>query len=154
MTLRLEAAGVDLIELSGGTFESLHVFNPKESTAKREAFFIEFADRIRPHLTKAKLCVTGGFRSLDGMTRALQERSTDMIGLARPLAAEPRLTADLIAGRTKAAKPNLIDDKVFTGAAIAQIADIGAGRVPVDLSNEEVAKTWTVALFGNPPVEK
>jgi 2,4-dienoyl-CoA reductase-like NADH-dependent reductase (Old Yellow Enzyme family) len=66
MAARLEAAGVDLLELSGGTYESMAFAHKKESTRKREAFFIEFADRLRPHLKDAKLCVTGGFRSLDG----------------------------------------------------------------------------------------
>jgi 2,4-dienoyl-CoA reductase-like NADH-dependent reductase (Old Yellow Enzyme family) len=66
MATRLEGAGVDLIELSGGTYESMAFMHKKESTKKREAFFIEFADRIRPNLKTAKLCVTGGFRSLEG----------------------------------------------------------------------------------------
>lgn len=41
MVIRLEAAGVDLIELSGGTYECLVFSHMKESTKKREAFFIE-----------------------------------------------------------------------------------------------------------------
>jgi 2,4-dienoyl-CoA reductase-like NADH-dependent reductase (Old Yellow Enzyme family) len=43
MVYRLEAAGVELIELSGGTYESLQITHRKESTRKREAFFIEYA---------------------------------------------------------------------------------------------------------------
>jgi 2,4-dienoyl-CoA reductase-like NADH-dependent reductase (Old Yellow Enzyme family) len=43
MATRLEAAGVDLIELSGGTYESFGFNHKKESTVKREAFFIECA---------------------------------------------------------------------------------------------------------------
>jgi 2,4-dienoyl-CoA reductase-like NADH-dependent reductase (Old Yellow Enzyme family) len=66
MATRLEASGVDLLELSGGTYESMAFAHTKESTRKREAFFIEFADRIRPNLKHAKLCVTGGFRTLKG----------------------------------------------------------------------------------------
>jgi 2,4-dienoyl-CoA reductase-like NADH-dependent reductase (Old Yellow Enzyme family) len=146
MIFRLEAAGVDIIELSGGTFESFGFFHKKESTKKREAFFIEFAERIRPHLTKAKLCVTGGFRSLEGMTRAVQERSTDLIGLARPLTAEPRLCADLIAGRTTAAKASRLDDSLSVSASYRQIVDIGAGRAPADLSNEDVANAIIASL--------
>jgi hypothetical protein len=91
------------------------------------------------------------------MARALQEGSTDMIGLARPLTAEPHFCADLIAGRTTTAKPNLVDDKLSTGASIAQIADIAAGRPPADLSKEDVAKAMTATLLGQvvkPPVEK
>lgn len=44
MAVRLEAAGVDLIELSGGTYESLGFHHKKDSTKKREAFFIEYVE--------------------------------------------------------------------------------------------------------------
>jgi 2,4-dienoyl-CoA reductase-like NADH-dependent reductase (Old Yellow Enzyme family) len=43
VALRLEAAGVDFIELSGGTYEDLVIYHKKESTRRREAFFIEYA---------------------------------------------------------------------------------------------------------------
>jgi 2,4-dienoyl-CoA reductase-like NADH-dependent reductase (Old Yellow Enzyme family) len=58
----LEAAGLDLIELSGGTYESMAFEHKRDSTKKREAYFIEFAQQIRPTLKKTVLCVTGGFR--------------------------------------------------------------------------------------------
>jgi hypothetical protein len=41
MAIRLEAAGVDLIELSGGTYESTAFRHATDSTKAREAFFIE-----------------------------------------------------------------------------------------------------------------
>jgi 2,4-dienoyl-CoA reductase-like NADH-dependent reductase (Old Yellow Enzyme family) len=41
MAVRLEAAGVDIIELSGGTYENLVFVHKKESTRKREAYFVE-----------------------------------------------------------------------------------------------------------------
>lgn len=43
----LERDGVDLIELSGGTYEGSGFKHRKESTVKRESFFLEFADEIR-----------------------------------------------------------------------------------------------------------
>lgn len=42
-----ERDGVDLIELSGGTYEGTGFKHRKESTVKRESFFLEFADEIR-----------------------------------------------------------------------------------------------------------
>lgn len=60
----LEEAKVDLIELSGGVYESLAFEHLKESTKKREAFFLEFASRIVPHVKKSRVVVTGGFRTL------------------------------------------------------------------------------------------
>ena len=59
-------------------------------TRKREAYFIEYADKARA-ICQATLVVTGGFRSGAGMANALQSGSTDMIGLARPLAVYPDL---------------------------------------------------------------
>lgn len=59
---QLDEAGLDLIELSGGSYESLAFSHQKESTKNREAFFIEFAEKVRPQLKNAVLCVTGGFR--------------------------------------------------------------------------------------------
>jgi len=51
-----------LIELSGGSYESMAFEHKKESTKARESFFIEFAEKMKPMLKKAVLCTTGGFR--------------------------------------------------------------------------------------------
>lgn len=50
MAVRLESAGVDLIELSGGTYESMAFSHKKDSTKKREAFFIEYVYALFLHL--------------------------------------------------------------------------------------------------------
>jgi len=57
----LEDNKFDFVELSGGTYESLAFGHKRESTKKREAFFMEFADLIAPVLTKTK---TYGMRLL------------------------------------------------------------------------------------------
>lgn len=41
MAIWLESAGVDIIELSGGTYESTAFRHVTDSTKAREAFFIE-----------------------------------------------------------------------------------------------------------------
>ncbi|KAF9893418.1 hypothetical protein FE257_010730 [Aspergillus nanangensis] len=89
--LRLEMAGVDFVDLSGGTFEKRAFHHVKESTRRREAYFIEFAERIRPLLKRTKVFVTGGLRTAGGMVRAVQGGSCDGVGIGRPLAAEPWL---------------------------------------------------------------
>lgn len=43
---KLEQAGMHLIELSGGTYESMAFDHKKESTKRREAYFIEFAEQL------------------------------------------------------------------------------------------------------------
>jgi 2,4-dienoyl-CoA reductase-like NADH-dependent reductase (Old Yellow Enzyme family) len=40
------------------------------------------------------------------MEQALQEGSTDLVGLARPLCSEPFLIRDMIEGKSEGAKPN------------------------------------------------
>jgi hypothetical protein len=82
------------------------------------------------------------------MSKALEERSTDMIGLARPLVAEPRFCADLLAKRTSAAKPNLVEESLQSGAAIRQIPVIANGHEPQDLSDPRIAKEMEAELRG------
>jgi len=94
----LEQAGINLVEISGGTYESPAMVGhrQKESTRKREAYFLEYAEKVR-HVAGVPLVVTGGFRSGSAMRRALQGGATDMIGMARPLAVSPDFPNDLLA---------------------------------------------------------
>lgn len=91
--------GVDLIEISGGTYESAAMMgaNQSESTRAREGYFLAFAESVRQKV-KCPLVVTGGFRTLAGMERALRENQTDFIGMARPLAVDPSLCNKLLRG--------------------------------------------------------
>ncbi|HEY8208082.1 MAG TPA: NADH:flavin oxidoreductase/NADH oxidase family protein, partial [Myxococcaceae bacterium] len=91
----LEAEGVDLVELSGGTYESAAMVlggreDVQESTRHREAYFVDFAERARTR-TPLPLMVTGGFRTAAGMADAVSSRAVDVVGLARPMALEPDL---------------------------------------------------------------
>ena len=80
----LEKNGVDFIELSGGGLE--HFEHKRESTRKREAFFLEFAESIAPLLSRMRLYITGGFKTAGAMVQALD--IVDGVGLGRPLAQE------------------------------------------------------------------
>lgn len=103
----LEAEGIDLLEISGGTYEAAAMFAeqaPRESTRRREAFFLEYAEQVRAR-TRLPLMVTGGFRSRAAMEEALQGGAVDLIGLARPLAVTPDLPARLLRGELDAAPP-------------------------------------------------
>lgn len=61
----------------------------KDSTIKREAFFVEFVDAIRPHLKNVVIYITGGFRTAPAMVKAVEDKTTDGVGLGRPSTAEP-----------------------------------------------------------------
>jgi len=95
----LAEAGIDLVEISGGTYESPAMVGPKrrESTLAREAYFLEFAERVRREV-EVPIAVTGGFRTAAGMRAALSSGATDLVGLARALAVDPQLPAKILAG--------------------------------------------------------
>ncbi|WP_306115633.1 MULTISPECIES: NADH:flavin oxidoreductase/NADH oxidase family protein [unclassified Roseovarius] len=98
----LEEAGIDLIELSGGTYEQMSFVNgtpdePRESTKRREAYFLDYAREVR-QAVKVPIVVTGGFRSLPAMEHAIAQDGIDLIGLARPLCVHPDAAAHLLGG--------------------------------------------------------
>ena len=91
----LQDGGVDLIEISGGTYEQpkllgiegLEAEEPQavaETTLAREAYFVDFAKAMKNELS-VPLMVTGGFRSSSAMEQAIKSGAADVIGLARPL---------------------------------------------------------------------
>jgi len=98
---QIAVEGIDLIEISGGTYESPAMVGHrvKESTRKREAYFLGYAEKVR-HRVETPLVVTGGFRSGPAMLEALNSGATDFIGLGRPLAIEPDLPERLMADPT------------------------------------------------------
>jgi len=102
--------GIDLLEISGGTYEQLSLLgidSPDEphkarGTREREAYFLDYATAIRGS-ARVALAVTGGFRTPDAMRAALAKGLVDVIGLARPLCVEPALSARLLAGSSESA---------------------------------------------------
>ncbi|MBL4684358.1 MAG: NADH:flavin oxidoreductase/NADH oxidase family protein [Nannocystaceae bacterium] len=134
----LEKEGVDLLEISGGSYEKPAMMGSeqRESTRAREAFFLEYAERIRKEVT-LPLMVTGGFRSRAAMNAALESGATDVIGLARPLAVDPDLLGRLVRGETDVARQHtlrtgvrLFDDLLQLQWYQRQLARMGAGHEP------------------------
>lgn len=135
----LNQEGIDLLEISGGTYESPAMSDggASESTRLREAFFLDFAERVRA-VTSVPLLVTGGFRSATAMTEAISRGDTDLVGLARPLALEPTLPEALL-GHPESARSTFelkkIGIKKLDSAADLwwtqhQIQRLGAGKDP------------------------
>jgi 2,4-dienoyl-CoA reductase-like NADH-dependent reductase (Old Yellow Enzyme family) len=134
----LDALGVDFIEISGGTYEAPAMTGVKQSTRAREAYFLEFAEKVRGEV-KTALMVTGGFRTRAGMDAALQSGACDLIGIARPLAVETDAPNNLVAGQDVkyAVKPIKTGIKPFDNMGVmeiiwyaAQFKTIGAGKTP------------------------
>jgi len=147
----LASAGIDLIEVSGGTYEAPVMTEGAGKTGAGEAYFIEYAERLRKRVG-VPIVLTGGFRSGPAMSRALASGATDMIGLARPLAIYPDLPNRLLADPTTSitlphpsTHVGVIDRYTALGLTWyeAQIARIARGLPPrPDLS------AWSaIALF-------
>jgi 2,4-dienoyl-CoA reductase-like NADH-dependent reductase (Old Yellow Enzyme family) len=106
----LEAAGIDLLEISGGTYEQPKMMGIAglepvtgalpASTVAREAYFLDFASAMRARI-KMPLLVTGGFRSRLAMEQALQSGAADVIGLARPMCVETDAPRKVLEGKAE-----------------------------------------------------
>ena len=104
----LEQAGVDLIEISGGTYEQPKLMGIEgieaveeqhvaRSTMMREAYFVDFALAMQQKVS-IPLMVTGGFRRRAAMEQAIEGGGADLVGLGRPLCVMTDAPAQLLAG--------------------------------------------------------
>ena len=98
--------GVDLVEISGGTYEQPKMLQfeglePAEeikvraSTREREAYFLAFAAELAEQ-ADVPLMVTGGFRTASGMAEAVRMDGISAIGIGRPLCGDPHCVAKLL----------------------------------------------------------
>lgn len=86
----LSTEGLDLIEVSGGSYESPAMMGSASArTLAREAYFLEYARTVRAAAGDVPLAVTGGFRSRQAMEDALNSGDCDLVGLGRPTATTP-----------------------------------------------------------------
>ena len=115
----LDAASIDLIEISGGTYEQPSMTGAvsedsgntplvSKASLARESYFASFGPEMRKHLKHAKMMVTGGFRSAQGMADAIANDGFAVVGLARPLCLAPDAPAALLRGdRVDLVQPDL-----------------------------------------------
>lgn len=149
----LDAEGIDLLEISGGTYESARMFDePDSSTSQREAFFLDYAQRVR-EISHVPLLVTGGFRTRAGMEAALSSGALDVVGMARPLAAEPDLPRRILAQQSERAQsPRLslgskqLDPLLQAAWYQAQFARMAKGKAP----NPKLSRWLAFALYFSP----
>ncbi|MEL6865201.1 MAG: NADH:flavin oxidoreductase/NADH oxidase family protein [Bacteroidota bacterium] len=140
----LDAEKIDLLEISGGTYKRLVFFTlnsakQKTSTREREAYFLDFAQKVRAE-SDMPLAVTGGFRSRAFVDQVLQNGELDFIGMARPFLTAPQKVADFLKGDL-AQFENLIirtgvpllEDSAEGGFYAKQILRLANGQ-PVDLN--------------------
>ncbi|PHH64297.1 hypothetical protein CDD81_4781 [Ophiocordyceps australis] len=138
LSIQLEHHGFDFIEISGGTFEKFEFKHKRESTRKREAFFLEFAEMILPCLHQTRVYVTGGLRSAAAMAEALA--TVDGIGIGRPCCHEPDIGQKLLSGTSKSAASTLIGSDelgIDILACGAQMGLISLDKQPLDFGRED-----------------
>ena len=89
---KLSDAGIDAIEVSGGTSASGRK-NPvrmKINAPEKEAYHLDAATQVKASVT-CPVMVVGGFRSYEVAEKAVAEQGMDYIALCRPLIREPHL---------------------------------------------------------------
>tara|TARA_B110000090_G_C13374374_1_gene443339 strand:- start:624 stop:1838 length:1215 start_codon:yes stop_codon:yes gene_type:complete len=133
----LSKEGIDLIEISGGTYEVPAMMGKKmKSTKKREAYFLDYIKKARK-ITETPLLLTGGFRTTAIMEEAIASNDLDIVGIARPFAVFPNLVNDLFTKK----QSNFSTDIQKTGVKgidgsmniiwyEAQLKLIGTGKTP------------------------
>jgi 2,4-dienoyl-CoA reductase-like NADH-dependent reductase (Old Yellow Enzyme family) len=130
----LQEDGIDLVEISGGSYESRVMLDKVENT--REAFFLEYAKKARTEVD-IPMMVTGGFRARSIMEDALSSGALDVVGMARPFTNNPNVARDLLDGRTeRASDPPVMPGLGRLGGtseammSVAQMRLIAKGKSP------------------------
>ncbi len=134
----LSEAGIDLIEISGGTYEApaMMMGNRKQSTKEREAYFIDYIEKARK-VTKTPLMLTGGFRTVSVMQDAIASEKLDVVGLARPYCLFPSIGNEILNESRSTFPVNInktgvkgIDGMMNIIWYEAQIKRLGLGKLP------------------------
>ena len=112
----LEKHEFDFVELSGGTYQELAFTHKRESTREREAFFLDFAEKIAPAMSKTKVYVTGGLRTVGAMVNALE--SVQGIGLGRPVCHDIDLPEKILSGQVDSAILTRVGDDDFGASSM------------------------------------
>jgi 2,4-dienoyl-CoA reductase-like NADH-dependent reductase (Old Yellow Enzyme family) len=144
----LSTEGIDLIEISGGTYEAPAMMGKrKESTVKREVYFLDYIEKARK-ITDTPLMLTGGFRTASVMRDAVASNQLDMVGIARPFTIYPNIGHELFDNSrmtfpTDTQKTGVkgIDGFMNIIWYEAQIKRIGQGKTP-----DPGLSAWSVFL--------
>ncbi|MES2319164.1 MAG: NADH:flavin oxidoreductase/NADH oxidase family protein [Pseudomonadota bacterium] len=133
----LAGLGVDLVELSGGSYEAPAMQGQTRDgrTLAREAYFLEFAQDIAAVATMPVM-VTGGIRRLEIVNKVLAS-GVAMAGLGTALAVNPALPQAWRADRGAVAELPAVAWKNKTMAALAtmavvkhQLQRVSMGKLP------------------------
>ncbi len=145
----LNGLGVDLVELSGGSYEAPAMQGQARDgrTLAREAYFLEFAKEIHK-VAHMPIMVTGGIRRLE-VAQQVIDSGVDMAGMGTALAIEPNLPNQWKQGKPTAPELKPIDWKNKTLGSLANMAavkfqlhKISQGKAP----DPKVSPLWALIL--------
>lgn len=119
---RLNELSVDLVELSGGSYEAPAMQGDARDgrTLAREAYFVEFARDIQK-VAKMPVMVTGGIRRRLVAEQVIK-RGVNMVGIGTALAIDPNLPRDWRLGKSNAPALSPITWKNKPLASLANMA--------------------------------
>lgn len=92
---KMSEIGVDLIEISGGNYENSKMLSERGDNEK--VFFIDYAKKVLS-LIDTPIVVTGGFKKVETMQKAIEKEKISMIGIARPVVIYPNLPNEIKEG--------------------------------------------------------
>jgi 2,4-dienoyl-CoA reductase-like NADH-dependent reductase (Old Yellow Enzyme family) len=133
----LSKEGIDLIEISGGTYEAPAMMGKRKgSTVEREVYFMDYIEKARK-ITNTPLMLTGGFRTTSVMRDAITSNQLDIIGIARPFAVFPNIGNEILnesrlnfSTEIKKTGVKAIDGAMNIIWYESQIRRIGEGKTP------------------------
>ncbi len=127
----LNPLGVDMIELSGGSYEAPAMTGQARDgrTLAREAYFLEFAQDIAT-VAEMPVMVTGGIRRYSVASEALS-CGIDMVGMGTALAINPQLPKVWLSDQTKTAVLRAVTwkNKLMASAAVMAMVKYQLRRV-------------------------
>jgi 2,4-dienoyl-CoA reductase-like NADH-dependent reductase (Old Yellow Enzyme family) len=113
----LETAGVDAIELSGGTILGLVTGKPNASFSRveRNGLYYEAAAKRYRERINVPLILVGGLRSLEESRRLVEQGIADYVAMGRPFIKEPDLIRRWESGDTRESGCLSDNDCLFEG---------------------------------------
>jgi len=109
----LAAEGIDLIEISGGNYETQSMSADAEKSGGK-GFFVDYARRLKREVT-TPIMVTGGLRDAYFVNNAISNVEFDLAGFSRPFALYPELGKQLIEQRNTPNSPPVVTPYIKTG---------------------------------------
>ncbi|KAK0120182.1 hypothetical protein ONS95_011588 [Cadophora gregata] len=132
-------AGIDFIEVSGGTFENPSMFtgphaapNLQPENGLEEPFFAEFAEAVGHLFPDIPLILTGGFRSCQSMEKAIARGVCQCVGLGRPAVINPVLPKSIALNPTASKEIDVLYTKKIEAPWYVKLLGVRALNVHFD----------------------